>query len=167
GASPIDTDEDIHTMIDRLLHNEVGDVASKLHTGRSRNDQVATAARLWTIDACRGLHESLVALQRVMVRHAESLQDALMPAYTHLQRAQPVSAAHWMLNHFWPLQRDRTRLAAAASAAAVLPLGYGAIAGCAYPVPRDLIRQQLGFETISHNSIDATGDRDFIVDFLY
>lgn len=167
GAEPIDTDEDIHTMIDRLLHEEAGDPASKLHTGRSRNDQVATAARMWTMSAITELDTMIRQLQAVMLQHAERLQSALMPAYTHLQRAQPVSAAHWMLNHFWPLDRDRTRLANAAKSASTLPLGSGAIAGSAYPVPREHIRESLGFIKISPNSIDATGDRDFIADTLY
>lgn len=167
GASPVETDEDVHTMIDRLLHAEVGEPASKLHTGRSRNDQVATATRMWVMDATEALDTAVRALQSVMLRHAERLRQTLMPAYTHLQRAQPVSAAHWMLSHFWPLQRDRARIARAAEGAAVLPLGSGAIAGCAFPVPRELLRQELGFAALSPNSIDATGDRDFIADLLY
>ena len=134
GAAPIATDEDIHTMIDRLLHEEAGTVASKLHTGRSRNDQVATASRLWTMDACTRLDEAVRGLQRALLTQAESLTDAVLPAYTHLQRAQPVSGAHWMLSHFWPLDRDRTRLANAARGTAVLPLGSGAIAGSAFRV---------------------------------
>jgi argininosuccinate lyase len=167
GAKPVETDEDIHTMIDRLLHEEIGDVASRLHTGRSRNDQVATATRLWTRDMCRGLAGQVTELQRTMLERAESLQDALMPSYTHLQRAQPVSAAHWMLSHFWPLQRDRVRLAAADRAAAVLPLGAGAIAGSAFPVNREKMRERLDFEAVSANSIDAVGDRDFIAELLF
>jgi len=101
GTAPISSDEDVHTMIDRMLHDEVGDVASKLHTGRSRNDQVATATRLWSMDACAKLDSAARTLQQVMLDHAETLQDTLMPAYTHLQRAQPVAAAHWMLSHLW------------------------------------------------------------------
>jgi len=167
GAQPVETDEDIHTMIDRLLHAEVGAPASKLHTGRSRNDQVATAARMWTMDAAQTLDATIRALQAVMVSHAERLREAVLPAYTHLQRAQPVSAAHWMLAHFWALERDRGRVAHAARAAAVLPLGSGAIAGCAYPVPRVQLQDELGFVSVSPNSIDATGDRDFVADMLY
>ncbi len=128
GAQPLTSDEDVHTLIDRMLHDEVGDIASKLHTGRSRNDQVATATRLWSMDACTKLDDCARSLQQVMLDHAASLEDVLMPSYTHLQRAQPVSAAHWMLSHFWPLERDRARIAAASRAAAVLPLGAGAIA---------------------------------------
>jgi argininosuccinate lyase len=169
GAQPAPSDEDVHTMIDRLLHDEIGDLASRLHTGRSRNDQVATATRLWTMDACRALDEAVRELQRVMVDHATALEAerALMPAYTHLQRAQPVSAAHWMLSHFWPLERDRARIAAAARAAATLPLGSGAVAGCAYPIPRVLLQGTLGFAQLSPNSIDAVSDRDFVAELLF
>lgn len=169
GAQPIASDEDVHTLIDRLLHEEVGDVASKLHTGRSRNDQVATATRLWAMDACEIVDGAVRDLQRVMLAHAESLADAnvLMPAYTHMQRAQPVSAAHWMLSHFWPLDRDRARLAAAGRAAAVLPLGSGAIAGCAFPISRVLLQGSLGFSQLSPNSIDAVSDRDFVAETLF
>lgn len=167
GATPESSDEDVHTMIDRMLHAEVGDVASKLHTGRSRNDQVSTATRLWTIEACARLDQSLRDLQRVMVDQASSLQHLLMPAYTHLQRAQPVSGAHWLLSHFWPLQRDRVRLASVALSTAVLPLGSGAIAGSAYPVSRALLQTELGFTSLSQNSIDAVGDRDFVAELLF
>lgn len=167
GAQPEEADEDIHTMIDRLLHQEIGDVASRLHTGRSRNDQVATATRLWTRHSCRSLDALVQDLQRTMLERADSLQGVLMPSYTHMQRAQPVSAAHWMLSHFWPLQRDRTRLAAADRAAAVLPLGAGAIAGSAFPVNRDALRRELEFDSASANSIDAVGDRDFVAEMLF
>src|SRR5207247_5971422 len=146
---------------------EVGVVRAKLQTGRSRNDQVATATRLWSMDACIKLDAAVRALQQVMVDHAAALEDALMPAYTHLQRAQPVSATHWMLSHFWPLERDRARIASASRAAAVLPLGSGAIAGCAFPISRVLLQGSLGFGTISQNSIDAVGDRDFVAELLF
>jgi argininosuccinate lyase len=167
GVVPLPSDEDVHTMIDRMLHDEVGDVASKLHTGRSRNDQVATATRLWSIDACSKLDSAIRAAQRVMLDHAENLEDALMPSYTHLQRAQPVSASHWMLSHFWPLERDRGRISSAAHSAGVLPLGSGAIAGCAFPISRVLLQGSLGFSSISQNSIDAVGDRDFAAELLF
>ncbi|MDP9201828.1 MAG: argininosuccinate lyase [Gemmatimonadota bacterium] len=167
GANPLPSDEDVHTMIDRMLHEEVGDVASKLHTGRSRNDQVATATRLWSMDACSKLDAATRSLQQVMLDQASTLEDALMPAYTHMQRAQPVSAAHWMLSHFWPLERDRARIASASRAAAVLPLGSGAIAGCAFPISRVLLQGSLGFASVSQNSIDAVGDRDFVAELLF
>jgi argininosuccinate lyase len=167
GTQPIPSDEDVHTLIDRLLHEEVGEVASKLHTGRSRNDQVATATRLWAMDACTKLDSAVRSLQQVMLNQATALDDALMPAYTHMQRAQPVLAAHWMLSHFWPLERDRARVAAASRVTAVLPLGAGAIAGCAFPVSRVLLQGSLGFGSLTQNSIDAVGDRDFVAELLF
>ena len=167
GARPAPSDEDVHTMIDRMLHAEIGEVASKLHTGRSRNDQVATATRLWTIDACTRLDAAVRGLQAALLDRAETIESVLMPAYTHLQRAQPVSGAHWLLAHFWPLDRDRARLAAATRSAAVLPLGSGAIAGCAFPISRVLLQGSLGFASISPNSIDAVGDRDFVAEVLF
>ena len=167
GERPAAGDEDVHTLIDRLLHDEAGEVASKLHTGRSRNDQVATATRLWSIDAASRLDTAVRALQRVMIDQAHGLETALMPSYTHLQRAIPVSAAHWLLSHFWPLERDRTRLRAAHRGASVLPLGSGAAAGCAYPVSRVLLQGALGFASISQNSIDAVSDRDFVAELLF
>ncbi len=160
-------DEDVHTLIDRLLHDAAGDVASKLHTGRSRNDQVATGTRLWCAAACEDVEAAIRQLQVTLVGHAEKLGATMMPAYTHLQRAQPVLASHWMLAHFWSLQRDVTRISAARAAALVLPLGSGAIAGSAFAVPRDLLRQELGFSRVSDNSIDAVGDRDFVADALF
>jgi argininosuccinate lyase len=167
GEKPAPADEDIHTMIDRLLHEEAGAVASRQHTGRSRNDQVATATRLWTMEACGSLDVLIRSLQRAMLAQAARLERSVMPAYTHLQRAQPVSGAHWMLSHFWPLQRDRERLAGARARTAVLPLGSGAIAGSAFPVARDRLAKSLGFHTVSQNSIDAVGDRDFIAEVLF
>ena len=167
GEPPVASDEDVHTMIDRLLHDEIGDVASKLHTGRSRNDQVSTATRLLVVVATESIEAKIRALQEAMLRHAESLAAAVMPAYTHLQRAQPVSAAHWMLSHFWPLERDCIRLSAAAFAAGSLPLGSGAVAGSAYRIPREELRKELTFKRLSENSIDAVGDRDFVADLVY
>ncbi|HEX9484044.1 MAG TPA: argininosuccinate lyase [Gemmatimonadaceae bacterium] len=167
GEQPLPSDEDVHTLLDRLLHAEVGDVASKLHTGRSRNDQVATATRLWTMEACQRLDAAVRGLQQAMVDQATALESVLMPSYTHLQRAIPVSAAHWMLSHFWPLERDRTRLRAAQHSAAVLPLGSGAVAGCAYPISRVLLQGTLGFDALSPNSVDAVSDRDFLAETLF
>lgn len=167
GEVPKESDEDVHTMIDRMLNEQVGEVGRKLHTGRSRNDQVATGTRMWVMSACATLDEAIRDLQAVLITHAEALRDNIMPAYTHLQRAQPVSAAHWVLSHFWPLDRDRQRLAQAARAASILPLGSGAIAGCAFPVPRVLLQGSLGFAQLSENSIDAVADRDFVAEALF
>lgn len=167
GERPVASDEDVHTLIDRLLHDEVGDVASKLHTGRSRNDQVATATRMWAMDACGLLDVAVRRLQQVMIDQAHGLETSLMPSYTHMQRAIPVAAAHWLLSHFWPLERDRNRLRTAAKSAAVLPLGAGAVAGCAYPVSRTLLQGTLGFDAVTPNSIDAVSDRDFVAELLF
>ncbi len=168
GALPEPSDEDVHTVIDRMLHEEVGDLAAKLHTGRSRNDQVATATRLWCADVASALDASVRTVQQVLLDHALALELSLMPAYTHLQRAQPVAVAHWLLGHFWPLERDRGRIAAAArSALAALPLGSGAVAGCAYPISRAFLQQSLGFTALTANSIDAVGDRDFVAELLF
>ncbi|MEX2179685.1 MAG: argininosuccinate lyase [Gemmatimonadaceae bacterium] len=167
GEAPAPGDEDVHTMIDRLLHEEAGDVASRLHTGRSRNDQVSTATRMWAMDACSRLDAAMRRMQQRMVETAAGLESAVMPSYTHLQRAIPVSAAHWMLSHFWPLERDRQRLRAAYRSSAALPLGSGAVAGCAYPVSRTLLQGTLGFESVTPNSIDAVSDRDFVAELLF
>jgi len=167
GESAAPGDEDVHTLIDRLLHDEIGDVASKLHTGRSRNDQVATATRMWAMEAADRLDAAIRGLQHTLVDRARELDTALMPSYTHLQRAIPVLAAHWLLAHFWPLERDRERLRTARRAAAVLPLGSGAVAGSAYPVSRTLLQGSLGFAAVSPNSIDAVSDRDFVAELLF
>jgi argininosuccinate lyase len=169
GEKPTPSDEDVHTLIDRLLHEEIGETASKLHTGRSRNDQVATATRLWTMEACRALDAGVRDVQQVLLDHATRLaaDSVLMPAYTHMQRSQPVSAAHWMLAHFWPLERDRARLNASRLASSVLPLGSGAVAGCAFPISRVLLKESLGFSALSANSIDAVSDRDFVAETLF
>ena len=167
GEQPAAGDEDVHTLIDRLLHEEAGDVASKLHTGRSRNDQVSTASRLWAMDACKRLDAAMRALQQAIIDKATGQEAAVMPGYTHLQRAIPISVSHWLLSHFWPLERDRQRLRAAYRSAAVLPLGSGAVAGCAYPISRTLLQGTLGFESVTANSMDAVSDRDFVAEVLF
>ncbi|HEX6587400.1 MAG TPA: argininosuccinate lyase [Longimicrobiales bacterium] len=160
-------DEDVHSLVERLLAEEVGAVAGKLHTGRSRNDQVATDARLWALGAMTQLDTQVRALESALLAQASAHAETLMPAYTHLQRAQPVTAAHWLLAHAWPLERDRERLAEARRRVAVLPLGSGAIAGCPFPVDRVLLKETLGFRDVSRNSIDAVGDRDWIAELLF
>jgi len=160
-------DEDIHTLAERLLYEEVGDVAGKLHTGRSRNDQVATDTRLWALRACARIDEELRGLQAALVEQAAATVDLIIPAYTHVRRAQPVRVAHWLLAHFWALDRDRARLADALERVAVLPLGSGAIAGCPFPVDRTLLKELLAFRAVSPNSIDAVGDRDWIAELVF
>jgi argininosuccinate lyase len=160
-------DEDIHSLVERLLREEIGPLAGKLHTGRSRNDQVATDSRLWANAALLRLDGLLRDLQGALVEQAEAHLETVMPSYTHLQRAQPVSAAHWLLSHAWPLQRDRGRLADARLRVSILPLGSGAIAGCPFPVDRGLLQELLGFESVSPNSIDAVADRDWIAEIAF
>jgi argininosuccinate lyase len=122
---------------------------------------------MWVMEACAHLDDAVRALQRAMIGQARAIEGDLMPAYTHLQRAQPVSGAHWMLSHFWPLERDRARITSAAVASSSLTLGSGAIAGSAYDVPRDFLQTELGFQSISANSIDSVGDRDFVAEMLF
>lgn len=160
-------DEDIHSLVERLLRVEVGTVAGKLHTGRSRNDQVGTDTRLWALSATDELLELLSGVQSALVDLAEDHLDVVMPSYTHLQRAQPISASQWLLSHAWALVRDSDRLRDARRRASVLPLGSGAIAGCPFPVDREFLRETLGFDAISQNSIDAVGDRDWIAELLF
>lgn len=160
-------DEDIHSAVERRLTELVGATGGKLHTGRSRNDQVATDFRLWIMRACRGLDAHLADLQASLIDSAAAALDQPMPGYTHLQHAQPITWGHWVLSHFWPLLRDRERLAATREAAAVLPLGAGALAGTAFPIDRDFLAQRLGFRTITPNSLDAVSNRDFAAEFLF
>jgi argininosuccinate lyase len=167
GAARDAVDEDIHTLVERLLYEEVGDVAGKLHTGRSRNDQAATDTRLWAMNAGRQLEDQLSGLQRALAEQATATLDLLMPSYTHLRRAQPVRVAHWLLAHFWALDRDRQRLRSALERVAVLPLGSGAIAGSGFPVDRILLMELLGFRAISANSLDAVGDRDWVCELVF
>src|SRR6266705_484038 len=167
GAAVGAPDEDVHTLVERLLYNEVGGLAGKLHTGRSRNDQVATDLRLWTLDAIDQLDADLAALGRTLVTKAKDGVDAILPGYTHGQRAQPVRWAYVLLAHAWPLVRDRQRLADARRRVAELPLGSGALAGSGFPVDRVLLKEALGFRALSANGLDATGDRDFVAEVLF
>ncbi len=160
-------DEDIHTANERRLTELVGPVGGKLHTGRSRNDQVATDFRLWTMRACDVLDDLLRQLGRVMIAHAENHLAVPLPGYTHLQHAQPVVWGHWLLSHFWPLVRDLERLAAARRQANELVLGSAALAGTAFPIDRQALAADLGFSRLSANSLDAVSNRDFAADFLY
>jgi argininosuccinate lyase len=159
-------DEDIHALVERMLGEEVGVLARKLHTGRSRNDQVATDLRLWVHAAVGRLDAEIVELERALLGMAEQGIDLVMPGYTHLQQAQPIRAAQWALSHLWPLERDRSRLAHVEQSAGVLPLGSGAVAGCAFPIDRRALAADLGFRDVTENALDAVSDRDFAVEFL-
>ena len=167
GAAVGAPDEDVHTLVERLLYQEVGALAGKLHTGRSRNDQVATDLRLWTLDAIDQLDAGVAGLGKTLVGKAKDSSDAILPGYTHGQRAQPVRWAYVLLAHAWPLVRDRQRLADARRRTAELPLGSGALAGSGFPVDRVLLKEALGFRALSPNALDATGDRDFVADVLF
>jgi argininosuccinate lyase len=161
------SDEDIHTAVERRLHEIVGPVAGKLHTGRSRNDQVATDLRIYTRMAINRIDRVLLAVQAALIGQAEALGNALMPGYTHLQRAQPVPVAHWLLSFVWPLQRDRERLGDCRKRLNVLPLGAGALAGNALGVDRAALALTLGFDGVTPNSMDAVSDRDFVAEMLF
>ncbi len=167
GGETDATDEDIHTLVERLLYEEVGAVAGKLHTGRSRNDQAVTDLRLWCLDAIEALDEQIAALGTALVGQGRSGVDMLLPGYTHGQQAQPVRWAYVMAAHAWPLVRDRERLGELAQRVAVLPLGSGALAGSGVAVNRDRLCKLLGFRAISQNALDATGDRDFVAEMIF
>jgi len=167
GAAVGAPDEDIHTLVERLLYEEVGAVAGKLHTGRSRNDQCATDLRLWTLDALDQLDADIAILGRTLVGRAQEGVDLILPGYTHGQRAQPVRWAYVLLAHAWPLVRDRQRLADARRRVAELPLGSGALAGSGFAVDRVLLKEALGLRSVSANALDVTGDRDFVAEVLF
>lgn len=187
-------DEDIHTAVERRLGEIIGPLAGKLHTGRSRNDQVATDFRLWLLDHIPALDSALADLQSALLERAESDLSPLpsgekqgegkkllpsqgegwnggkaiiMPGYTHLQRAQPILLSHWWLSHLMPLKRDQARLAELVRRVAIMPLGSGALAGVPYPIDRVALAESLGFNAPSANSLDAVSDRDFAVEFLF
>ncbi len=159
--------EDIHTHVEARLHQLIGEVAGKLHTARSRNDQVATDLRLWVMEATRELEGSLVAYQRSLVSLARRYRDVLMPGYTHLQRAQPVLLAHHLLAYYQMARRDQQRLRQCRRRTAVLPLGAAALAGTTFDLDPDSVARELGFEATAQNSLDAVSDRDFAAEFLF
>ena len=160
-------DEDIHTAVERRLTELIGAPAWKLHTGRSRNDHVATDFRLWMLATLPSILEVITNLQSVLINLAETAGETLMPGYTHLQRAQPVLLAHWWLSHFWPLERDKERLESLVKRVSILPLGCGALAGTPIDVDRAALAVELGFAYPSPNSMDAVSDRDFAAEFLF
>lgn len=164
---PEPSDEDVHTAVERRLTELVGPVAGKLHTGRSRNDQVATDFRLWVMRSCDRLGAMVGEVVGALADQAEEGLEVPMPGYTHLRPAQPVTWGHWSMAHAWPLLRDRKRLRAARITASVLPLGSGALAGTAVAVDREALASVLGFQRIAPNSLDAVADRDFAVEFLF
>ena len=167
GSSQFHADaEDVHSELERLLTEQVGAVGGKLHTARSRNDQVATACRLYLREECAGLELEIEALQRWIVEASEGHLETVMPGLTHLQHAQPVSLAHHLLAYFWMLERDKGRVQDTARRLNQLPLGSAALAGTSFALDRDGVAQELGFASITENSLDAVSDRDFVVEFL-
>ncbi len=160
------SDEDIHMAVERLLGLEIGDAAAKLHTGRSRNDQVATDFHLFVKNRLGEAAASLRELQKALLFRAETDRDIIVPGYTHYQQAQPVSLAHYWLSFFYLLERDYARITNAAKNADIMPLGSGAIAGSGFAVDRELLRTALGFSAITDNSIDGVAARDFVLESL-
>jgi argininosuccinate lyase len=160
-------DEDVHAFVERQLVAQLGDTGRRLHTGRSRNEQVSLDLRLYLRRRVPLLQEGIARLVSALANQAEAAGDAVMPAYTHLRRAQPVLVAHFFLAHAAALRRDAGRFQVASDEADALPLGSGAIAGAAYPIDTAALAARLGFSRVVANSLDAAGDRDFVVSFLY
>jgi argininosuccinate lyase len=161
------TDEDVHTAVERRLTEVIGPLGGKLHTGRSRNDQVATDFNLWLQQAIAQVDDFMCQLQSSLVDRAEKDMGIVISGYTHLQQSQPILISHWWLSFFWPLVRDRQRLDELKERASVLPLGSGAMAGTPFPIDRQFLADELGFSTISPNSIDAVSNRDAAAEFLF
>ena len=157
--------EDLHMNVEAALFRKIGDTAGKLHTARSRNDQVATDMRLYCKEAIHETWGCIKALQAALVAVAETHKEVMIPGYTHLQRAQPVLLSHHLLAYFHMLQRDRERFHDCLRRTDVLPLGSGALAGVPYPIDREFVARELGFSRVSVNSMDAVADRDFLVDY--
>lgn len=160
-------DEDIHMAIERALTERIGPAGGRLHTARSRNDQVATDTRLYAKRRALDLLQANIRLREAIVTLAHMHQTVLMPGYTHMQKAQPVLFSHHMLAYFWMLSRDATRFRHAFEAADFLPLGSAALAGTAFPIDRSFVAERLGFSQVTPNSMDAVSDRDFLVDLVY
>ena len=167
GAAQLPPDaEDVHMGVETLLTERLGPVAGKLHTARSRNDQVATDLRLYARDAVQTIRQNIRAVQQTLVRHAEAHTDTLLPGMTHLQHAQPVRLAHHLLAYFWMLARDDGRLSDAAGRMDKLPLGAGALAGTTFPIDRRMVARELGFADVTENSLDSVSDRDFALEII-
>ena len=160
-------DEDVHTLVERLLTERIGAAGGRLHTGRSRNDQVATDFRLWGMEAIPRVRGLVAELARALARGARETSGIVMPGFTHLQPAQPVPVAHWLLSRAWPLVRDLEQLGAVARECDAMPLGAGAIAGCPLPVDRERLAADLGFSRVTENSMDAVADRDWAVRLVF
>lgn len=159
--------EDIHTHIEQALIKRLGDIGRKLHTGRSRNDQVITDVKLWTRNAIDVIDARLLEMQRALLANAEAHRDLVIPGYTHFQRAQPVLVPHYFLAYVEKHQRDRERLADCRKRVNVLSLGTAALAGTSLPIDREFVRKELGFDSVAANSLDVSSDRDFVLEFVF
>ncbi|MHB1458751.1 MAG: argininosuccinate lyase, partial [Armatimonadota bacterium] len=158
--------EDIHMNVEMLLHQRIGSAAGRLHTARSRNDQVALDFRMYVRAQITEIIVAIRELQQTFIEISEQNLDTVMPGYTHLQHAQPVTLAHHLLAYFWMLQRDRERYEDAYKRVNVMPLGSGALAGTSFPIDREYVAELLGFAGVTENSMDAVSDRDFALEFL-
>ncbi|MBW2707905.1 MAG: argininosuccinate lyase [Deltaproteobacteria bacterium] len=167
GFSSDDDYEDIHTLVEKALVDKVGALGKKIHTGRSRNDQVALDTRLYVRDVIHQVMGSIRDCRETILRLAEDHLDVLMPGYTHLQRAQPVLLSHHLMAYYEMLTRDYTRFEESQARVNVMPLGSAALAGATFDLDREMVAESLGFDQISRNSMDAVSDRDFVLDFLY
>ncbi|WP_031491914.1 argininosuccinate lyase [Succinivibrio dextrinosolvens] len=159
-------DEDIHSYVERRLIEKVGNLGKKLHTGRSRNDQVAVDLKLWCMKACDHVLSSIDKLQKQLLKVADENQGSIFPGYTHLQRAQPVTFTHWILAYIQMFERDYLRLLNAKELLSTCPLGSAALAGTAYKIDRDALAQALGFKCATRNSLDGVSDRDHVMELL-
>ncbi|HMD88042.1 MAG TPA: argininosuccinate lyase [Anaerolineaceae bacterium] len=162
-----ESDEDIHTAVERRLTEMIGPVGGMLHTGRSRNDQVATDFCMWVREAVFRLEQNLTGLQSALLERAEQDMGVILPGYTHFQQAQPILFSHWWLSHFWELQRDQQRLQSVLQQVSELPLGSGALAGTGFPIDRFALAEELGFAGPCSNSLDGVGNRDFAAEMLF
>jgi argininosuccinate lyase len=168
GTLSLDADdEDIHSLVERVLTESLGPVGGKLHTARSRNDQIALDVRMFAKDAIRDLQQRVRDLQRTLIQRAEEHFDVILPGFTHTQHAQPVLLSHHLLAYFWMLQRDAERLQDCFERTDVMPLGSAALAGTSFPLDRQFVAEQLGFSRVSDNSMDAVSDRDFAVELAF
>ena len=156
--------EDIHMNIEKNLISRIGDTGKKLHTGRSRNDQVALDLRMYLKDEITAISDMLISLENTLIKISEENIDTILPGYTHLQRAQPITFAHHMMAYFEMLKRDLERLSECHYRMNILPLGSGALAGTTYPLDRYMVAKELGFNDITQNSLDGVSDRDFVIE---
>ncbi len=167
GKIEFDTSaEDVHMNVEKLLVERIGEPAKKLHTARSRNDQVATDVKLYLREAVDVINTRIVDLQRVVVDQAEAHANVILPGYTHLQHAQPVLLGHYLMSYFWMLERDRQRFADCRKRLNILPLGAGALAGTTFPIDRQFVADELGFDSVSENSLDTVADRDWASEYI-